>query len=148
MLALDYHQSRSAIALRFSTGAVAADGALTVSGMELEKAVALIALGWLIGALFLMGRSIRRGRELAKTLAKRHPEIYETLGRPQPGYLHSVRRDRFAQFVGRREYEKLADRDLSARFEEYRKFEARLVLSVLVSLAVVAILVFAVQHGA
>ena len=81
--------------------------------MELEKAVGLIALGWLIGALLLMGRSIRRGRELAETLARRHPKIYEALGRPRPGYLHSVRRDRFAQFVGRREYENLADADLS-----------------------------------
>jgi hypothetical protein len=115
--------------------------------MELEKAVALTALGWLIGALVLMGRSIRRGRELADTLAKRHPEIYEALGRPRPGYLHSIRRDRFAQFVGRCEYEGLADPDLSARFEDYRRSEARLVLSVLASLAVVAVLVFAVSHA-
>lgn len=116
--------------------------------MELKKAVAVIALGWLIGALLLMGRSIQRGRELAKTLAKRHPETYEALGRPRPGYLHSVRRDRFARFVGRREYENLADPDLSARFEDYRKFEARLVLSVLASMAVVALLVFAVRYAA
>ena len=115
--------------------------------MELEKAVGLIALGWLIGALLLMGRSIRRGRELAETLARRHPKIYEALGRPRPGYLHSVRRDRFAQFVGRREYENLADADLSARFENYRRFEARLVLSVLASLAVVAVLILAVRHA-
>ena len=116
--------------------------------MGLEKAVALVALGWLIGGILLMSRSIRRGRELAGTLAKRHPEIYEALGRPRPGYLHSVRRDRFAKFVGRREFETLADPDLLAQFEEYRKFEARLVLSVLAGLVVVALLIFAVRHVA
>jgi hypothetical protein len=114
--------------------------------MGLEKAVALIALAWLIGALLLMARSIRKGRELAERLAKRHPEIYKALGRPRPGYLHSVRRDRFARFVGRREFEDLADPDLSAQFEEYRKLDARLVLSVLAGLVVVALLVFTVRH--
>jgi hypothetical protein len=113
-----------------------------------EKAVAIIALGWLIGALLLMGRSVRKGRRLAETLAKRHPEIYEALGRPRPGYLHSVRRDRFARYVGRREFENLADPELSARFENYRKFDARLVLSVLASLVVVALLVLAVRYAA
>ena len=115
--------------------------------MGLEKSVALIALGWLIGSLLLMGRSIRKGRELAEKLAKRHPETYEALGRPRPGYLQSVRRDRFAQFVGRREFEDLADPDLSARFENYRKLEARILLSILASLVVVALLVFVVRHA-
>lgn len=115
--------------------------------MGLEQAVALIALGWIVSALLLMARSIRRGRKLAETLAKRHPEIYEALGRPRPGYLHSVRRDRFARFVGRREFEDMGDPDLSAQFEDYRKFDARLVLSVLAGLVVVALLVFAVRHA-
>lgn len=116
--------------------------------MGLKQAVAFIALGWLIGALLLMGRSIRRGRELAETLAKRHPEIYKALGRPRPGYLHSVRRDRFAQFVGRREFENLADPELSARFEDYRKYDRWLVLSVLASLVVVALFIFAIRYVA
>ena len=116
--------------------------------MEPEKAVAIVALAWLIGALLLMARSIRRGRELAEALAMRHPETYEALGRPQPGYFQSVRRDRFARFVARREFETLADPVLSARFEEFRKSDTRLVLSLLASMGVVALLVLAVRHAA
>lgn len=108
--------------------------------METKTAVGLIALAWLIGSLFLMARSIRRGRDLAEALAARHPDTYEALGRPRPGYFESVRRTRFAQFVGRREFESLADGALSARFEAYRKSEARLVVSILASGALVALL--------
>jgi len=115
--------------------------------MESEKAVGLVALAWVIGSLLLMARSIRRGRDLAEDLATRHPEIYEALGRPRPGYFESVRRTRFAQFVGRREFENLADGSLPARFEAYRKSEARLVLSILASGAIVCLLAFALRHA-
>jgi hypothetical protein len=116
--------------------------------MESEKALGLVALSWLIGSFLLMARSIRSGRDLAEELAARHPATYEALGRPRPGYLESVRRTRFAQFVGRREFEDLADGSLSAQFEAYRKSEARLVLSILASGVIVALLVFAVRHAA
>ena len=111
--------------------------------MESEKALGLMALAWLVGSLLLMVRSIRQGRDLAETLATRHPETYEALGRPRPGYLESVRRTRFAQFVGRREFENLADESLSPQFEAYRKSEARLILSILASGLVVALLALA-----
>ena len=116
--------------------------------MESETAVGLVALSWLIGSFLLMARSIRSGRDLAEALAARHPATYEALGRPRPGYLESVRRTRFAQFVGRREFENLADGSLSAQFEAYRKSEARLVLSILASGVIVALLAFAVCHAA
>ncbi len=116
--------------------------------MESEKAVGLVALCWLIGSFLLMARSIRSGRDLAEALATRHPATYEALGRPRPGYLDSVRRTRFAEFVGRREFESLADGPLSAQFEAYRKSEARLVLSILASGGIVALLAFAVRHVA
>jgi hypothetical protein len=115
--------------------------------MEPEKAIGIIALIWLVGSFLLMARSIRRGRELAEALAARDPETYEALGRPRPGYFESVRRTRFARFVGRREFEKLVDAPLSAQFEAYRKSEARLVLSILASGAFVALLVFAVRSA-
>lgn len=114
--------------------------------MELKKVVALIALGWLIGAVILMGRSIRRGQALAEALARRHPETYEALGRPRPGYFHSVRRSRFAGFVARREFENLGDPELAAHFDNYRRSEARLVLSILASMVVVALLVLVVRY--
>jgi len=117
-------------------------------GLELEKAVGLLALCWLIGSFLLMARSIRRGRQLAEDLALRHPAVYETLGRPRPGYFESVRRTRFAQFVGRREFESLPDGSLTAEFEAYRRSEARLVLSLVASGAIVALLAFAVGHAA
>jgi hypothetical protein len=95
-----------------------------------------------------MARFIRVGRALVDALAARHPAVYETLGRPRPGYLESARRTRFAQFVGRREYEKLADASLSAEFEAYRKSEARLIVGIFASGAVVALLVFTSRHFA
>ena len=113
--------------------------------MESEKVVGLVALGWLVGSFLLMARSIRSGRDLAEELATRHPATYEALGRPRPGYLESVRRTRFAQFVGRREFEDLSDGWLSAQFEAYRKSEARLVLSILASGVIVILLAFAVR---
>ncbi len=116
--------------------------------MESDKALGLIAVGWLVGAILLFARLIRRGRELTTALATQHPETYEALGRPQPGYLQSVRRSRFAQFVARREYENLDDPALSAQFEDYRKAEARLLLSLLASLGVVVLLVLTVHHVA
>jgi len=115
--------------------------------MDSETAVGLLALTWLVGSLLLMVRSIRRGRALAEALAVRHPATYEALGRPRPGYLESVRRTRFARFVGRREFETLADGPLRAELEAYRKSEARLVVSILVSGVVVVLLAFAVRHA-
>ena len=114
--------------------------------MEPEKLLAIIALVWLIASVSLMSRSIRRGRELADALALHHPELYEELGRPRPGYFESVRRNRFARFVGRREYEDRVDASLATRFEAYRKSEARFVISILASGAVIALLVLAVRH--
>lgn len=115
--------------------------------MEIEKAVGLVALAWLVGSFLLMARSIRRARDLTEALATRHPKTYEALGRPRPGYLDSVRRNRFAQFVGRREFENLDDGLLAAQFEAYRKSEARLILSILASGVVVALLGVAVRHA-
>lgn len=114
--------------------------------MEPEKALAYVALGWLIVAMLLMMRTIRKGRELANKLATRHPEVYEAFGRPRPGYLHSVAARRFAQFVAQREYENLDDQALSSEFEAHRRFEARLVLTLLASLLIVFLLVLVVRH--
>jgi hypothetical protein len=116
--------------------------------MDSEKAVGLVALGWLIGSFLLMARSVRNGRDLAEAFATRHPKTYEALGRPRPGYLESMRRTRFARFVGRREFENLADATLSAQFEAYRKSEARIILSILASGVIVVFLALAVRHAA
>ena len=113
----------------------------------MERGAALVAVAWLIGALLVMGRSIRHGRSLAEKLAERHPEAYEALGRPRPGYLYSVRRDRFAQFVARRGYETLSDPMLASEFDAYRKSEARSVISILASMLVVFFLLLAVRHA-
>lgn len=114
--------------------------------MNSEKALGLIALGWLIGAVLLATRLIRKGRELAEALAMRHPETYEALGRPQPSYLQSIQGSRFARFIAQREYENLGDPALAARFEDYRRAEARFLLLLLASLAGVGFLALAVRH--
>jgi len=116
-------------------------------GVRLEQGAALLAVAWLIGAVLVMGQSIRRGRSLAEKLAERHPEAYEALGRPRPGYLYSVRRDTFAQFVARRGYEDLADPVLTTEFDAYRRSEARLVVSILASMFLVFVSLLAVRHA-
>jgi hypothetical protein len=116
--------------------------------MDSENTLGLVALIWLIGSCLLMARSIRSGRALAEALATRHPVTYEALGRPRPGYFENVRRTRFAQYVGRREFGDLGDGALSAEFEAYRKSEARLVLSILASGAIVALLAFSLRQVA
>jgi len=119
-----------------------------LSGLDAEKVAGLVGLAWLIGAFLVMARSIRSGRELAAALAARHPEIYEALGRPLPGYLQSVRRDRFAQFIARREFENLGDPALAAEFEAYRRSEARSLMWILASLLVVGLVFLLVRlHG-
>lgn len=83
-----------------------------------------------------------------RVLATRYPETYEALGRPEPGFLHSERRRQFSQFIARRAYEDIGDIALSAKFEEYRRAENRLLVSVLASLVIVVLLIFAVRHAA
>ncbi len=116
--------------------------------MEPKVIVGLIALGWLICSVLLMARFIRRGLNLVEELATRDPLTYQALGRPRPGYFESARRTRFAQFVGRREYEELTDEWLSAQFEAYRKQEVRFIVSILGSGAVIVLLGFVVRHAA
>jgi hypothetical protein len=116
--------------------------------MQTETVLGLVALIWLIGSFLLMARIIRVGRSLADALAARHPATYQALGRPRPGYFESVRRTRFARFVGRREFENLADGSLRAEFEAYRRSEARLLVCILATGAVVALLALAARHFA
>jgi hypothetical protein len=113
--------------------------------MGLEKTLGFIALIWLVGSVLLMARSVREGCDLADELAKRHPEVYEALGRPRPGFFYSAERTRFAQYVGRRKFENLGDDTLSARFEAYRKREARIIVSVLSIGAILAALAFTMK---
>ena len=109
--------------------------------MDVQRIVGLIALAWLIGGVALAGALIRRGRRLTGELETKHPAAYEELGRPRPGFLHSSRRRRFAQFLGRREYLKLDDSELTVQFEDYRRREVRLLLILLFSLIAVGALV-------
>jgi len=113
--------------------------------MEAEKIAGYIALAWLIGSVLLAARLVRKGRALVETLARRYPAVYDSLGRPNPGFLFSARRNSFTLFMLHREYENLGDPDLAARFEAYRKAEGRLLLILLSSLAVVALLIVVVR---
>ena len=114
--------------------------------MESDKIAGLIALGWLIGAVLLAARLVRRGQRLAATFAERHPQTYQALGRPQPGFFYSAERNQFARFLARRDFEKLGDPGLAAEFEEYRNSEVRLLLTLLGSLAVVVLVIVGVRH--
>jgi len=112
-----------------------------------ETILALVMLAWLIVSVLVLMRSVRRGRELAERFATRHPEEYEALGRPIPGILQSVRGNRFAIFVGRREYEALADAALVAEFEAYKRADARLIVSILTSGALLAAVGLLVRYA-
>ena len=116
--------------------------------MEAEKIAGYIALAWLFASVLLAARLVRRGRALVETLARRYPAVYESLGRPLPGFLFSARRNSFTLFMLHRKYENLDDPVLAARFEAYRKAEGRLLLILLGSLAAVALLIIAVYPEA
>lgn len=116
--------------------------------MTLEATLGIVAACWLAVSFILMARSIFEGRALADALAERHPDAYETLGRPRPGFFLSARRSRFSRYVAQREFEDLADGALVARFEAYRRAEARLVLSVLASGGAIALLALAAHYAA
>lgn len=84
----------------------------------------VFAIGGLIflaigGALVVY--SVRRGRRIATWLAQRHPQLYETIGRPEPGYLHSIRRSRFDQFILQRQYLQLGDEEFTAQCDRLRR---------------------------
>jgi len=113
--------------------------------MEAEKIAGLIALTWLIASVLMAARLVRKGRALVDTLASRYPAVYESLGRPMPGFLFSARRNSFTLFMSRREYQKLGDPELAERFEAYRKAEGRLLLILLGSLAIVTLIIVAVR---
>ena len=111
----------------------------------MERAAAFFGVVWLIGAMLVMMRSIRQGQALADKLAERHAPLYASLERPRPGYWHSIRRNRFAKFIADRGYERLDDPVLAAEFEAYRKREARLVVSILISMGALLVLFLGVE---
>ncbi|MFW6084369.1 MAG: hypothetical protein ACODAA_04080 [Gemmatimonadota bacterium] len=101
------------------------------------------ALG-LAGLLFMVVFALsivmlnRRGRRLALRLKEQQPQLYEELGRPLPTTFPSERRLRFDEFIMRRDYETLPDRDLAKRFGRLRQLETRLM-----GLAILLLMVFA-----
>jgi hypothetical protein len=109
--------------------------------MQHEDAIAVAAAAWLASAAVLVVRSVHRGRVLADALATRHPEKFEELGRPRPGYFDSVRTGRFERFVMQRGYRELNDPPLVEQFERHRGREVRLLIVLLSGLAVVSLLI-------
>jgi hypothetical protein len=116
--------------------------------MQHEDAVAFAAAAWLVSAAVLVIRSVRQGRALSDALAARHPETFEELGRPRPGYFDSVRRDCFARFVMRRGYRELDDPPLVDEFERHRRSEVQLLIVLLSGLAVVSLLILWLKRAA
>lgn len=74
----------------------------------------------------LLARAVWRGRRLWARAAERHPELYEALGRPLPGFFDSPRRARHFEILNRREYEQIDDETLVDAFERLRGFEYRM----------------------
>jgi len=107
--------------------------------MQREDAAALAAAVWLAGAAVLVVRSMYRGRALANVLATRHPEKFEELGRPRPGYFDSIRTGRFERFVMQRGYRELNDPPLVEKFERHRRSEVKLLIVLLSGLAIVSL---------
>ena len=117
--------------------------------MEPEKVLAVLAIVWLIASFLAMARSIRRLKRSTWYIFRiRLPA--ETRTHPLASGDHEVRRDlrrtRFSRIVGRREFEQLGDEILAAHFEIYRKNEARIVLSAILSGSVLALLVLALRY--
>jgi len=119
-----------------------------LGSMDSKTAIGFAASAWLVVSFMLMARSIQKGRQLAQELAARHPDTYKALGHPRPGYFESIRRTRFAQFVGRGEFENLPDGALAARFRAYKRSEARLVIGILATGILVSLGAYMLRHAA
>lgn len=90
---------------------------------------------------------VRRGQELAARLALRHPDRYEALGRPRPGYFDSPQRTRFARYLAAREYRELPDPPLVEEFEELRRFERRMMTVLMVGLGALGIAIAILRYA-
>jgi hypothetical protein len=100
-----------------------------------EDTVGAAGAVYLAVSMLLIVAWVRRGRDVIDRLALRHPDRYEELGRPRPGYFDSPRRTRFAQYLSRREYVDLPDPPLVEEFDELRRFEHRMLAALLIGLA-------------
>lgn len=104
-----------------------------------EETVGAAGALYLAISMVLIVVWVRRGREVADLLALRHPDRYESLGRPRPGYFDSPRRTRFVMYLARREYVELADPPLVHEFEELRRFERRMMTLLMAGLGCLGI---------
>jgi hypothetical protein len=91
----------------------------------MEEGIGIAGGVFLLLGFALLARSVRKGRDISELLEMRHPERFEALGRPRPGYFDSVQRTRFEQFILRREYRDLDDPYLIERCEDLRSFNLR-----------------------
>ncbi len=106
--------------------------------MTPRQALGLAGLLFMVAFVLSIITLNRRGRRLALRLKKQQPDLYEELGQPLPTTFPSERRLRFDEFIMRRDYETLPDRDLAKRFGRLRQLETRLI-----GLAILLLIVFA-----
>jgi len=114
--------------------------------MQLEHLIAQAGIGFLVVNGALMVGSVRKGRELCRSLAKRLPERYEELGSPLPGYLDTPRRDAYLRFVMQRSFLELPDPHLVAEFTRRRRAEIAQLRFLLVGFAGLGLAVVWLKH--
>jgi hypothetical protein len=112
-----------------------------------EDTVGAAGAVYLAVSMVLIAFSVRRGRGVFEQLALRHPEHYEALGRPRPGFFDSPRRTRFAQYLSRREYLDLPDPPLVEELEALRRFEHRMMAALLIGLAALGLAIAYVRYA-
>jgi hypothetical protein len=117
-------------------------------GMTFEQAVVGTAIAFFSVASLLLVRSVRQGRALSELLAARHPDGYEKLGRPWPGYFQSARRNRYFRLVMQREYLRIDDPPLMLRFENHRRFQIRFLVFLMVGFVTLGIAALWLRHAA
>ena len=109
--------------------------------MELQTQIAIAGLVFLLASFLQLVRFVRSGRSLMRDLELRHPQQYEALGAPTPGYFESIRRTRYNQFLMGREYQELPDPVLIERCESQRRSELRFLVSSLVVLGIFGLVI-------
>lgn len=89
----------------------------------IEKVIALIGLALLVTGFILLIISVNKGKRIVEYLKRKYPKQWKDLGSPTPGYLQSLKRNRWIKFIWNREYVQFDDQKLTEMGDAQRSFE-------------------------
>lgn len=89
----------------------------------MEKFAGFTGLFLLGGGVFLLAVSVRKGKRIVEHIKRRHPQQWDAMGKPAPGYFQSMERNRWMKFIRNREYLQFNDPTLTEMGDAQYKLE-------------------------